>query len=363
MARAFVWLGIVWSVSCAGKDWRRAQEANTGEAYRSFATANPDSSRVSLALYRAEQLDWIAARATDTSAAYAAYVGAHPGGPHAAEARQRAEALSLAAARSEGTPEALTAFLAQFPASTHQAEIEEQLERLWHDRAVEEGTEEAWGRYLVRYPSGRWAGDARTARDEAAWARALRDDTRAGYEQYVSRFSSGLHRLDALDWLDRVKVGRLQPVVSLGTAPGTPEQRRALTYAVRKTVDATLVADLKRDFEIARTIMVDLQGGEPPHPQDTYRYDADTGLLVIVYNEAPGAALDPSGFATDIEAAVQLYCPPSRKPVVDTTVTASTPLPVQGTDEAVLHDSAVEAFGDQLLFVADEVATVRKEAR
>ncbi|MEO0601688.1 MAG: hypothetical protein AAF211_09635, partial [Myxococcota bacterium] len=58
---------------------------------------------------------------------------------------------------------------------------------------------------------------------------------------------------------------------------------------------------------------------------------------------------------------VELYCPPSRKPVVATDVTASTQLPVTGIEESVLHDSAVDDFGDRLRSVAGAVATVRRE--
>lgn len=363
MVRAFVWLGIGLLAGCASREWRQAERLSTGEAYRSFVSARPTSHRVPLALQRAEQLDWIAARATDTAEAYGAYLGAHPEGPHAAQARERAEALAFAEADANGTPEALTEFLVRFPRSARRALVEARIEELWHDKAIREGTEDAWGQYLVRYPNGRWSGDARTARDEAAWRRAVEDDTRAGYESYVNRFENGLYRLDALDWLARLRVSRIQPVVALGEAPGNDDERRALTYAVRQTVDASLGKELGRDFEVLRTLMVDLRGAEPPHPQDAYGAPPDTGLLVIVYNESVGASLDPSGNATDIEATVQLFCPPSRKPVIETTVTASTPLPVMGTDEAVLHDSAVEAFGDELLAVSDAVATVRQEKR
>ncbi|MEO0606507.1 MAG: hypothetical protein AAF211_34085, partial [Myxococcota bacterium] len=251
---------------------------------------------------RAEQLDWIAAGAADTASAYRAYLGAHPQGVHAPQAREKAASLLLAAAELEGTPEALTTFLVEFPDDPRKAEIEDRIEGLWHEQAVREGTDEAWGRYLVRYPSGRWAGDARTARDEAAWARAVTEDTRSAYERYVNRFDNGLHRLDALDWLARLRVSRIQPVLALGKAPGTPEQRRELTYELRKTLDASLGRELKRDFEVMRTIMVDLQGGAPPHPQDAYGAAADTGLLVVVYNEKRGAELEPSGFATAIGA-------------------------------------------------------------
>ncbi|MEM6927534.1 MAG: hypothetical protein AAF602_11435 [Myxococcota bacterium] len=362
MVRAIVWVTVALSTTaCASREWRRAQDLNTGEAYRSFVAARPESSRVELAMRRAEDLDWVAARAADTASAYRAYLGAHPQGAHAPQAREKAASLSLAAAELEGTPEALTTFLVEFPGDPRKAEIEDRIEGLWHERAVREGTDEAWGSYLVRYPSGRWAGDARTARDEAAWTRTVTEDTRGAYERYVNRFDDGRHRLDALDWLARLRVSRIQPVIALGKAPGTPEQRRALTYDLRKTMDASLGRELKRDFEVMRTIMVDLRGSEPPHPQDAYGAAADTGLLVVVYNEKRGVELEPSGFATDIEARVELYCPPSRKPVVTTEVTATTQLPVTGIEESVLHDSAVDDFADQLLSVADAVAIVRRE--
>lgn len=348
--------------ACAGRDWRRAQALNTGEAYRSFVAANPGSGRVSEARQRAEALDWASAQRADTPEAYGTYVGAHPDGAHAAAARARAEELAWAGAEAAGTPEALTAFLATFPQSAREAEAEQRIEEAWHDLAVREDTDEAWGRYLVRYPDGRWAAEARKARDEAGWARAVQAATRDGYERYLQRFERGAYRLDAVDWLDRLRVTNLQPVVVLRTADVPAARRADLALAVRKEVDASIVADLRRDFLVRRTIMADLRG-PAPHPQDAYKVPADTGILVVTYDEKRGAELDPYGFATDITAQVQLYCPPTRKPVVDETITASTPLPVQGTDEGVLHDSALEALGERLRSLVDDVITVREEPR
>jgi len=363
MARALQ-IGIVVLVAtgCAGRDWRRAQELNTGEAYRSFVTANPRSGRVDEALRRADQLDWIAARAADTPEAYAAYLGAHPDGLFASRARTEAEALAFAEAEREDSPEALMAFLVQFPQTERRAEVEDRIESAWHQLALREDTEDAWGRYLVRYPDGRWAADARAARDEAAWARTVEGDTQADYERYLDRFDNGSYRLDALDWLERLKVKRLQPIVALGEAPVAREDRAALAYEIRKEVDRTLVRDLRRDFEILRTKMVDLRGAPPPHPQDAYGASPDTGLLVVVYNEKRGRPLQPTGRATDIDADVELYSPPSRKPVLATEVKASTALPVRGTSEAVLHDSAVVQFGERLRALVDAVARFREDA-
>ncbi|MEN0066031.1 MAG: hypothetical protein AAGA48_28070 [Myxococcota bacterium] len=349
--------------ACAGRDWRRAQSLNTGEAYRSFVSANPGSSKVPLAMERAERLDWIFAKATDTPGAYGSYLGAHPTGPHAAEARERAEALALAEAEAVGTPEALLAFLVQYPSSERKAKVERRIEEAWHRLAVTEGTEDAWGRYLVRYPEGRWAEDARQAREEAAWARAVEGDTPTAYQRYLDRFADGRYRLDALDWMARLRVTRIQPVVTLGEAPVEFADRAALTYAVRKEIDQTLNVELRRDFQVLRTLMVDLRGGPSPHPQDAYGNNPNTGIVVVNYSEKLGARLEPSGSATDISATVQLYCPPSRKPVLETTITASTPLPAVGETEAILHQSALEAFGDQLRAVADDIATVRPERR
>lgn len=356
-------LVVVALAGCGNKDWKQAQAANTGEAYRSFVSANPTSGKVDEALRKAELLDWVTARAADTPEAYLAYVGAHPQGEHVADARGRAEALALTAARAEGRPEPLMAFLVEYPRTSQREAIESEIEDAWHTLALTEGTEAAWGSYLVRYPEGRWADEARRARDDAAWSRTVKGDTRFDYERYLETFENGKYRLDALDWLARLKVRRIQPVLALGKAPVDATARSALALKVRREIDATLSVDLARDFEVLRTVMVDLRGAPAPHPQDAYDTPPETGIVVVLYQEALGQRLEPSGNATDIEATIQVYAPPSRKPVLETTVTATTQLPVTGTTETVLHDSALADFGDQLGSVADSIATFRQERR
>ena len=313
-------LGFCLMAGCAGKAWREAQVAHTGEAYRTFATENPDHRKVPEALRRAEERDWTAARELDTPEAYFAYLGAYPRGPHAVDAQALAEA-----------------------------------------RAVAEGTEEAWSRYLVRYPEGEFVATATAERERLAWEATVDRGTRRAYEAFAARYPRSSHRPEALAWIRQSQVVRLQPVVVLGTAESTgADDRVALTKAVRRELDASLLYDLERDFRLKRTIMVDLRGGPAPHPQDAYPVERDTGLLVLTYRDERGREFEPSGHATDVAVDLALYAPVSRDPIWSTTFEATTPDAAYGNSERALRDAALAEMGSLLRGYSDEIAEERR---
>ena len=354
-------LGFCLMAGCAGKAWREAQVAHTGEAYRTFATENPDHRKVPEALRRAEERDWTAARELDTPEAYFAYLGAYPRGPHAVDAQALAEERAWARTQAENTPESLSAFVARFPLSTRADQAKAMMEAAWYERAVAEGTEEAWSRYLVRYPEGEFVATATAERERLAWEATVDRGTRRAYEAFAARYPRSSHRPEALAWIRQSQVVRLQPVVVLGTAESTgADDRVALAKAVRRELDASLLYDLERDFRLKRTIMVDLRGGPAPHPQDAYPVERDTGLLVLTYRDERGREFEPSGHATDVAVDLALYAPVSRDPIWSTTFEATTPDAAYGNSERALRDAALAEMGSLLRGYSDEIAEERR---
>jgi hypothetical protein len=76
-------------------DWRSAQAADTPESYQEFIATHPDSSRVTTARERLQQLaeesDWRDAAVTDNQQAYERFLAQHPAGRWAKEAKVRIE--------------------------------------------------------------------------------------------------------------------------------------------------------------------------------------------------------------------------------------------------------------------------------
>lgn len=348
---------------CAGSAWRTAERANTGEAYRAFLTTNPDHRQAGIARERAEALDWARAVALDTPEAYLAYIGAHPTGPHAADAGAAAEARAWQAARADGSPEALASFLARFPASKHRAETQDLIEAGWYDRAVTNNTEEAWSRYLLRYPDGQFVEAAKAERERLAWESTQAQNTRFAYERFATRYPNSERRKDAQAWIEQSRVRVIQPVVVLGEASVPESARPALAQQVRRELERSLLYELRQDFRILRTVMVDLRGGPAPHPQEAYGVKADTGLLVLTYRDAAGREFKPSGRATDIKATLELYAPPTDKPTWSTEFETTTPDTIRGATVDSLRRGALDELARRLVGFSDTLRNERRTLR
>jgi cell division septation protein DedD len=105
--RALVTLFAIPLLALAGcsrekSDWRSAQAADSPESYEQFITAHPDSTLVTTAHERLQQLaeekDWRAAAGADTSEAYQQFLAQHPGGKWAREAQVRVDNFAATAA-------------------------------------------------------------------------------------------------------------------------------------------------------------------------------------------------------------------------------------------------------------------------
>jgi hypothetical protein len=83
-------------------DWRSAQAADSSESYEQFIEAHPDSTLVTGARERLQQLaeekDWSAAAAVDTAEAYQQFLAQHPSGKWASEAQVRLDNFAASAA-------------------------------------------------------------------------------------------------------------------------------------------------------------------------------------------------------------------------------------------------------------------------
>ncbi|HHO53716.1 MAG TPA: hypothetical protein ENK18_23295 [Deltaproteobacteria bacterium] len=357
---ALLLCGIGPGPGCAGRDWRAAKGAHTGAAYRAFVTANPEHYKVPEAMERAEVLDWAAAEESQTPAAYSVYLGAHPQGPHAAEAYARAEVLAWDEAVEQGTPEALSAYLARYPSSERIGLANDLIEDAWFERAKTEGTEASWGRYIVRYPEGTHLEEAQRERERLAWEGTVEQNNREGYERFVTRFPTSEHLGEAQRWLEASRVSVLQPVVVLGDSWQPKERRASIARRIRGEFDRGLLYDLERDFKIKRTLMVDLNGGPAPHPQEAYGIEPDVGLLVLTCTETEGRRFEPSGTATDISATLELFVPPTPDPVWAISLSASTPERAYGSSVDALHQAAVLELAGQLRGFADDLARERR---
>jgi hypothetical protein len=89
-------------------DWRSAQAADSPESYEQFIDAHPDSTLISTARERLQQLaeekDWRAAAVTDSRDAYQQFLAQHPAGKWAKEAQLRIDNFAGAVGASGAVP-------------------------------------------------------------------------------------------------------------------------------------------------------------------------------------------------------------------------------------------------------------------
>ncbi len=362
MAVRTLLLPLLLVVGCADKDWKSAVEADSTQAWLTYAQANAGTARANEALRRAEERAWTDAVAANTSAAYEVYRAKWPSSDRAATAAQKAEALAWDEALSAGSPTVWTAFLARYPASPREAEAEQRLEDAVYETCRLENTEDSWGRYLLRYPKGRHAAEATTVRELLGWQAATSAERPEAYREFLRKYSGGEHTKAAEAWLDATLVRTIQPVVVLDTS-WYPEKTRAATLARYKDqIDRGLVPALKRELVVLPTRAVDLAKSPMAHPHEVFPPAPDLGLLVVSIVEKEGRLFEPDGRATDVEATVRLYTPGTKVPVVDLPVRATTAGTVRGADATALHTSAIEDLGGQVLSAVDPVVAYKRSA-
>lgn len=344
---------------CADHAWKETVAAGNAAAYANYARTHPGTARGNGAARRAESLAWDEAVAANTSVAFESFRGAYPSSPHAEEAATRAESLAWEEAGKAGAA-GYTLYLARYPRSPRAPEAEARIEELVWQEATTAHTEDAYGRYLLRYPNGPHAGQARQQREDLAWAACTKADTVDAYDRFLRKYEGGAHTAEAKAWLDATKVRRLHPVVVLLNSWLDDKQRATILARYRSEFDRQVLAGLGQEFGMEPISLVDAKKVPWTHPHDLFGAVTETGVLVLEVTEKRGAAFEPDGHATNVEAKLSFYAPNTRTPVIERTFRAATPAKVKGIDESSLHQGAVKAAVEQVRAAEAEIVRQRK---
>lgn len=214
--------------SCANpdRDWQRATQADTTEAYDAFVRRHPnspfadearagieriafeeaagvgtiealqsflnrfdDGALASRALTQLERLEFDRARQGSSVDSWKVFLQSHSDGELAASARQELEALEFGLAAEVATSEAWRQFLNRYPGSSYAAEARDSLARLEYVVVREENTIEAYERFLSAHANSVVAANAKKRHDELEdardWRKARSTDTRQAYLAYL----------------------------------------------------------------------------------------------------------------------------------------------------------------------------------
>lgn len=156
-------------VSCATMEgsWKWSQRNNTIESYENFVKSYPDSSYITLAKIRIEDLReekaFNDAEAKNSVAAYREFIQKYPIGKFTEDARKRMTASDLEAFSKTcriGTIQAFQGFIESYPSSKYLTIANDRVEFL---RGVEHGTLESYKEFITKYPNNLFVLEAKTA--------------------------------------------------------------------------------------------------------------------------------------------------------------------------------------------------------
>jgi len=145
-------------VACVTDEWAHVRGIDTSDAYRRFATQNPDSPYAPEALERA---DYIEFRNDPSFEAFEAFRGKHP---HSSFLRRSAllfEEESYTRARRAGSLRAYQEFIDTFQEGEYVERARAAVEYLGHDGFA--GDSEALAAFVARYPNSEFGEEARRA--------------------------------------------------------------------------------------------------------------------------------------------------------------------------------------------------------
>jgi hypothetical protein len=168
-----VFMAVI-AVGCVDEDkqdWKKADTANTVEAFEDYLLAHPDGKYAVQAGERIDDLDWQEAQAADKVGALEGYLQGHSDGRHAVQARERIEELNWRQAQAANTIAAYRQYVASYPAGRFVPQAEETIASLINDEspflaAQEVGTREAYEGFLAKFPGHVREADARRALDD-----------------------------------------------------------------------------------------------------------------------------------------------------------------------------------------------------
>jgi TolA-binding protein len=181
------------ALGCAASGWRRAQAADSAEAYRAFLRDHPNAPAAEAALLALGDQEFEVASEQHTVLAFKRFLEEFPDHPRSSDARALLEGLRFNAAKQKGTADGWRQFLADHPRGAHKAEAERALAEAEFSQ-LDPGTASGELQRLVReHPDDPRRSELQTRLDDDAFAAAQKDGA-FGLFSYLREFPGGAHR-------------------------------------------------------------------------------------------------------------------------------------------------------------------------
>lgn len=155
MRRFLISLPLLLALSgCQADDLRKAQDADTIEAYEEFLTKYPTAVQAPILKTRIKELKWASVEDGGTSAAARAYLKKYPDGARVKEATRLEDEWAFNEAVEAGTPDALQAYLDTHPQGKFRSKAGLEREELVYRHNMSVGEAEVTRINLAKDPEG-----------------------------------------------------------------------------------------------------------------------------------------------------------------------------------------------------------------
>jgi outer membrane protein assembly factor BamD (BamD/ComL family) len=131
------------------------------------------------------------AERANTEQAYGEFIKKHPDSPLVDQAQADLEKVAYQAAKHIETPTAFEDFIKRFPKSSLANQAQADLERAAYNQAKQSGTPTAFGDFLKCYPKSSLAKQAQADLERAVYNQAKAASSVTAYESFLDRFSDG----------------------------------------------------------------------------------------------------------------------------------------------------------------------------
>ncbi len=340
----FVVALLVLSSGCG--PWGTAKRVNSVESYANYLAANPSSRHAEDAHRRAERARWKRAETDGRASSYQAYLYAHPDGKHAEEAAVKLDNATFREARGRGQFES---YLRTHSKGRHTKEAAKAIEELDWAEANKARTPASYAAYINHNPEGAHIAEASKLRDDMIWSGVAEEDLIPGYRRYLSDHPTTRYSPDAKARIEELTFLRARIVIRvqktwreepLSLADNVSEQLK-LDF-----VHGLIALGFHKDIPIET-----IDGTRSPeqiHPLDAFPVESGTGLFLIDLEETRGEDLK-SGYATIIDATVQVYAAGRREAMASQSTIAETEAYVVGSSQDRLNLDAEKRLGRALM--------------
>jgi outer membrane protein assembly factor BamD (BamD/ComL family) len=195
-------------VSCSNPegDLKKAEQANTEQAYSEFIKKHPDSPLVTQAQAALEKVVFTAATREGNSPAFQGFLSRFPKSPLVTEAQVDLENAEYEEAKRSNTANAYQTFLDRFPNGKHVLEATENLALLvWND-ASRINTISAYQSFLGRFGATASAPQASNVLVQLEYRAATNKDTVEDYQEFLHKYPNCKFSVDVNKRLQPIKL-------------------------------------------------------------------------------------------------------------------------------------------------------------